>query len=138
MIIAGIDAGIDTGVSIFSVVEGRKPKLFDYEVVRSYSILYEKLRCCDLIVYENYILYPWKAKQQYFKEFPASEVIGVLKLLAEKEKIKLIKQSAKEGKFYWNDNKLAKAGYYINNKHIRDSVRHVLHYLKFRYKKCDL
>ena len=138
MIVAGVDAGINTGVSIFNVVEGKKPELFNYEVVESGAVLYEKLRCCDLIVYENYILYPWKAKQQYYKEFPASEIIGVLKLLSEKEKIKLVKQSAKEGKFYWTDSKLTKAGYYITNRHIRDSIRHVLHYLKFKYKKCDL
>lgn len=85
----------------------------------------------DILVYEEFKLYPWKAKQKSWSTFPTVEVIGVLKYLAEKHDIKIIGQGA-DAKDFFDNKKLKWIGLYDGfSAHERDAIRHALYYIEF-------
>lgn len=50
----------------------------------------------DAVVVESFRLFPWKAGGQSFSRFETVEVIGVIKLLAEKHGVKVVMQQPAE------------------------------------------
>ena len=91
----------------------------------------------DKVIYEGFKLYPWKAKNKIWSNFPTVEVIGVIKYLMETyfPDIELVEQLPKDKKFYDNP-KLKKLGIYDDRSaHERDGLRHAFYYLTMLYKK---
>ena len=85
----------------------------------------------DLIIYEEFKLYPWKAKQKSWSTFPTVEVIGVLKYIADKNNVDIIGQGA-DAKEFFDDKKLKWCGMYKGySPHERDAIRHAFYYLEF-------
>ena len=84
----------------------------------------------NVIVFDEFRLYPWKAKHKSWSSFIEVEVIGVLKFLAKHFGIKAVGQGAQHKKFF-NDRRLKQMGLYSSSPHIRDAIRHALYYMEF-------
>jgi len=92
----------------------------------------------DIVVCEDFLLYPGKAQHLYWNRFEAVQVIGVLKFLTDKFGIPLVMQTAAQGKAM----KVVRVHEF--NKHATDALRHALRlalrlgvaepYSRFRWK----
>lgn len=86
----------------------------------------------DLILYEEFVLYPWASKSQSWSDLPTVQIIGVLKHLAHQADIPLASQGANVGKGFVTDQKLKEWGFYKPAlRHAMDALRHGCHYLIF-------
>lgn len=99
----------------------------------------------DTLVIEDYLLYAHKAKQQIGSKMETPKLIGVIEQECFKLNIGIVVQKAADVKTRWNDDILVYKGilevqgnhYNIGNiksvsKHIRDSIRHGIHYIMKR------
>ena len=85
----------------------------------------------DAIVYEEFKLYPWKAKHKFWSTFPEVEVIGALKYIAIKRNIPFFAQGANTKKF-WDDKKLKQCNVWEGlSPHERDAIRHGFYAIDF-------
>lgn len=103
----------------------------------------------DILVIEDYLLYAHKAAQQIGSKMETPKLIGIIEYECAKLNIKIVMQKAVDVKNRWNDDILIWKGiiyknnkhYYINNtnisRHIRDSIRHGIHYI-MKLKKKEL
>ena len=102
--------------------QGMKDKVNEYEP--------------DVIVYEIFRLYAWKAQCKSWDTFVEIEAIGVLKFLAQELEIPCVGQNPAERKFF-TDEKLKANDMFPCSKHAADAVRHGLFYLQFgRHRKA--
>lgn len=139
MLILSIDPGETSGFSLMKHSEKLNYNKKDRDLIvnvgeksgyKGFDSLIENYEP-DLIVYEEFKLYPWKAKQKSWSTFPTVEVIGVLKYIAEQKNVKIIGQGA-DTKTYFDDKKLKWCGVYKGySAHERDAIRHGLFYLEF-------
>lgn len=84
------------------------------------------------VAMEEYVLYPWASKQQAWSDFPVPQLIGVIKFVCRKRKIKVYMQGANLGKGFCTDAKLRSWNYYIvGKKHANDAIRHGCYWLLF-------
>jgi len=138
--VISIDPGEATGISISSKDEKTGDWSIDFvdavSKVDLYKIL-ENTENVDLVIYETYKLYADKAKAMIGNEFITVQIIGVIKYICEKRKIKCI-QSATANKAFWSNEKLKKLGLYITIDHKRDAIRHFLHWLYFIQKDASV
>jgi len=82
----------------------------------------------DVIVYESWRLYPWKKNQAVWDEFPAVQVIGIIKEFARRLGIPIVEQAASV-KQVMTDNHLRKCGLWVKGStHMRDAIRHAAFY----------
>lgn len=133
MILLAIDPGNSTGWSLFATDEPNKPILLAVDVDKYTPLgLYQVMaeREPDIIVYERFALYATKAESMINNDMYPAQLIGVIKMYAEYFNVKLIEQTAQQGKAIWKDDKLKKFDFYDNSEHTRDSIRHGLTYLK--------
>lgn len=122
----------------------------DYETMQDYWEAHEELlRFCKnkypdlIVVIEDYLLYASKATQQINSRMETSQLLGILKYSLNNLKLPYVLQNASEVKNRWTDSILLWKGiinqegkhYYspycrdvILNKHMRDAVRHAVHY----------
>lgn len=84
----------------------------------------------DLVLIEEFKLYPWKAKHKSWDTFTEIEVIGVIKEYCHYNKIEVELQLAAQKDFFSND-KLKKLFGNIPSRHAKDAVRHGLVYYTF-------
>lgn len=84
----------------------------------------------DFILFEEFKLFPWKAKHKVWDTFLEIEVIGVIKELAWYNGIKVVSQIPAQKDFFSND-KLDRIYGKIQSGHAKDAVRHGLVYLTF-------
>lgn len=101
-----------------------------------------------LVVIEDYVLYADKAKAQINSKMETCKLIGVLQHYCYCCKIPFSMQLAAAVKKRWSDKMLQHKGVivqigtdwilpgqeYVLNKHVLDSIRHVVHYMTFRNK----
>ena len=103
------------------------------------------------LVVEDYLLYANKAAAQTSSRMETSQLIGIIKLFAAENNIKLVMQTASEVKNRWADHILEHNGYmtvvkgrhYILcsgtqvriNRHQVDALRHAIHYYTFNVKE---
>ena len=96
----------------------------------------------DKLVIEDFLLYAHKAKQQIGSKMETPKLIGIIEYECNRLNIDVIMQRALDVKKRWNDNILVYKGilekqgshYAIGttksvSKHIRDSIRHGIHYI---------
>lgn len=84
----------------------------------------------DFVLFEEFKLYPWKAKHKSWDTFTEIEVIGVIKEFCWYNGIKLEKQIPAQKDFFDNK-KLERLFGKIPSRHAKDAVRHALVYLTF-------
>lgn len=84
----------------------------------------------DIVGYETFTYQ--KRPEAPELDLTAVEIIGVIKLVANASPTKLVR-AARLGKTksFWTDDKLRQIGFYPGNKHERDAMRMLLHYLTF-------
>lgn len=98
------------------------------------------------IVIEDYLLYGERAQNQINSRLETPQLIGIIKYECFKRGLYVYIQTAMQVKTRWSDDLLVKKGYlqkrsnryYMNNvvlvSHIRDSVRHAVHYMTYNSK----
>jgi len=96
-----------------------------YKLANWFNLLKDHLKPTT-IVYERFSLYAHRAQQQINSTFYTVEMIGITKLYAQLTDTPIQEQTAAQGKQIWDDDKLQRFGYYRNNKHARDAIRHAL------------
>lgn len=101
----------------------------------------------DIVVLEDFKLYADKALNQINSRFETPKLIGVLEYVCKQNDIPTFLQGASEVKNRWNDDILVYNNilhknnnrYYIGDKviseHIRDSIRHGIHFVTFKLNK---
>lgn len=86
----------------------------------------------NIVVFESYHIYSWKANQHKNSEVATIQVVGMLQTLCIQRQIDYTAQTASIGKNFCTDKKLEDWGLWIPGlKHARDSIRHGCYYIMF-------
>ena len=86
----------------------------------------------DMIVYESYRVYKWRAKHHAGSEVLTAQIIGSIQTVCHLKNIEYTTQPAHIGKAFCTDAKLKKWGYWQSGmRHARDAIRHGCYYLLF-------
>lgn len=85
----------------------------------------------DVVTYEVFRLYAYKAQSKSWDTFLVCEVIGVIKFLCREYGIEIVEQTPSQGKQFFNTDKLKALGLYQTVTHINDATGHALYFLKF-------
>ena len=81
-----------------------------------------------LVIFEEFVLYPWKSAQQSFSNLPTARLIGAIELLAEQRRIPVLGQGANLAKGVIDDQKLKNLFLYQSGKrHANDAIRHAVY-----------
>lgn len=88
----------------------------------------------DVVVYETFQLYAWKAQSLSWNTFVPCEAIGVIKFIAEELQIPCVGQGPAERKWF-TDDRLKTFNMVPPSKHAKDAIRHALYFLVFGIKK---
>ena len=118
----------DTGEMKFSSLESG---------IQKTNELYHQFNPTHL-VYEDYRVYGWKAKDHAWQELFTPKLIGAIETIASlhNETTTRHKQMAQVAKAFCTDQKLKEWNLYDRGlKHGRDAVRHACYYLLFNHKK---
>lgn len=101
----------------------------------------------DILVVEDFLLYASKSNSQINSRFETPKLIGIIELYAYNRDIPIYLQRAVDVKNRWTDeilvnkNIISKVNnrYYASgvmiSEHIRDSIRHGVHFIKYKLKK---
>lgn len=102
----------------------------------------------DVLVIEDYLLYAHKAEQQIGSRMETPKLIGIIQYECINRGIEVVIQRAVDVKIIWTDERLVHRGILTKNgihydtemqknvsKHIRDSIRHGIHYIETLRKK---
>lgn len=92
MRILGIDPGHTTGVAI--VEDGKVEAFYTTNLWTRLDTLFTPERKPDVVVYEDFRLYPWMAKSKSWSHLETVQVIGVIKYLCELHEIPVETQMA--------------------------------------------
>lgn len=125
--VVALDPGATTGVALYWREERRVETTEVDDLAELWNCLNQWQP--SLIVYESF---HWQ--QRHGVDFRPIEVIGIIKLWASAylDVASLVAQSPSQGKAFWSDDKLKRAGVYsVGSPHKRDATRHLLHYLTF-------
>lgn len=100
----------------------------------------------DQLVVEDFLLYATKSNSQINSRFETPKLIGIIELYAYEHHIPIHLQRAVDVKNRWRDDILVNkniisknnnryyAGGVMISEHIRDSIRHGVHFIKYRMK----
>lgn len=101
----------------------------------------------DILVIEDFLLYASKSNNQINSRFETPKLIGLIEMYAYKNNVTIKLQRAVDVKNRWTDdilvhnNIISKLGnrYYAGgvlvSEHIRDAIRHGVHYIHYKLKK---
>ena len=141
MRILGLDPGEVTGVAVFDMPEGQiRPRLdlSKYVLLASQCAFHFDFKALideykpDVIVFEQFRLYPHKASVLAGSSLEPVQVIGILKYIAHEYSIPMFCTSAANAKKCYTDSKLKEHNLWVTGKqHTRDAIRHVLYYVDF-------
>jgi hypothetical protein len=84
----------------------------------------------EVLIAEAFRLYPWRAKEQFWGNMPAAEVVGAVKAWCEAASVRYVEQCA-ACRGIISDFALRRAGLWaptIGKPHARDAARHLLYY----------
>lgn len=91
---------------------------------------------------EDYILYKQKAMGQVNSRMETPKLIGIIQQWCYTNDVPYVTQLANEVKSRWSDSILEwkgiikrKGNRYVLNEHIRDSIRHAVHYATFKNRR---
>lgn len=131
LLIIGLDPGGTTGVAVFNEKRMEFVKLAEIRVdeLRELFRLMEEYRP-NLVIVEEFALYPWKAKSLSFDRMIPAQVIGAVKAWCHDKGITVTEQPAAARKMVSNDvvKKMGVLKMGRGKHHARDAARHVLWY----------
>lgn len=141
------DPGETTGYAVFVANGANKPvleesgQLATKDVSDAFAILsqtFERVRP-DWVVYENYLVYAWKAQDHSFSELVTPKVIGAIQIICGIRKMGYDTQMAGQAKGFVTDDKLKSWGLWKRGeRHARDAIRHGIYWLLFtRFSKLQ-
>jgi hypothetical protein len=85
-----------------------------------------------LVVAESYRIYSWMLKEHRFSDVPTLRLIGAIELICVQLNVRLVTQTAQQGKSFATNTKLHQWGFYrAGLRHSMDAVRHAVYYLLF-------
>jgi len=122
-----LDPGETTGWAFFK--DGEFVEAGQFTGNRNFEELKSKFNP-DVVVFEEFRLFPWKAKQLSFNTLPAAQKIGIILYIF--KDCFLFKQSPSQVKFFFDDERLKSLDLWPKGvKHGRDAIRHGAYYLVF-------
>ncbi len=134
MIVLSLDPGETTGYAVldfdyFPVARDHSLGVIESGVISKWRGISKMMAVFtpEVVVAEQYRLYPGLAKQQSFSTMVVARVLGVIEFLCEEANIPLIEQASSVGKSFKLPTEMH-AEY--RNAHIRDCLRHALAYQK--------
>lgn len=136
MVYLSCDPGETTGWSIWEDME--RLEQGELDMIGFMTMIEERAHEWDMIIYESYALRRSSAKAMIGSEFETPQVIGVIKWVAHKNHLKVVKQSPSLKSFFDNDRLKQLDLYDRGQRHSRDSVRHALYWQYFTSKIGDL
>lgn len=87
------------------------------------------IREIDVVIIESFRVYPHRANALKQDPVIPARIIGMLDFVAYYHSIPVVFQSASECKGFWTVERLKEQGYWADNKHERDALKHCLYYL---------
>ena len=131
------DPGKKTGV--VETLDGKLQCSYtlEYQKFIEHVLEYKWIRV-DLIIAEEFRIYPWAAHASNFQVLYSPKILGMLELISNKHHIPLILQWASNAKQSITDTVLKENSWWerLKNAHERDAGRHALMYLKKGEKTC--
>lgn len=85
----------------------------------------------DVILVESFRLFPKMTSHLIFSKMRTVEIIGVVKYIGEKRN-KVVTEQPPHIKKLFSDEFLKEVNMWNKNRHVRDAIRHILYFLKFR------
>ncbi len=135
MKIISFDPGGHTGITYWEYKKNNL-SLIKAEVVEDYlNWDYSILKKYDLIIVEDFLLYPGKAQSMIFNRFVPVQIIGIIKYFANKYQKEIVFQKAADAKRVVSNDVLKHYKCYTKITHTRDSARHAIFYF---FKNADL
>lgn len=152
-VVAAYDPGVTTGFCVMqaewppleqSLLVTRNIKTLE-ELVRSFTVLLEtnKLEGCELvaIVVETFKLFPHMAKEQIGSDFPSSQIIGAIKLLAHLHQVTpLLVWQPPSIQTNWPNNQIKK--YHLSSPnwttHEYSATKHCLQWVRVDYNRTHI
>ncbi len=134
MIILSVDPGVVTGVSVCDTDERDSdgmPKIVFSGVLDGWVLLdtiMERFKP-SVVVAEKFVLYAGRAKQLNHDPLVAVRVLGVLEYLTMTTYTQFVEQLASVGKSFHLSVRVLDE---YRNAHVRDSLRHMMAYLRSR------
>ncbi len=131
MYVLAFDPGETTGVAWLKHTEGEEEAtILDTYVTPLWDGIEETILSSppDVVVIEDFRLYPGKAKFLGFNEMPAAQVIGVIKFLCDKYEIPYVMQPASIKQAVRGD--LSE----VKTIHAKDAAKHGVYYLSMQRK----
>jgi len=132
-VMIALDPGETTGLAVFNeanLVEAKQ--LATHSIYSGTDILIEVLDKYkpDMVVFEDYRIYDFKAQSHSWGTLHTPRLIGALQSLCHQRGIKTFYQLAQQPKLFCTDQKLEQWGYYRKGlRHARDAIRHGCYYL---------
>jgi hypothetical protein len=137
--VLAFDPGETTGWAVFhrttentELIDAGQATTWPLKVgVENFNTLFQQFSP-NIIVYESYHIYSWKANQHKNSEVATIQVVGCLQTLAIQNVLPYTAQTAQIGKTFVNDAKLEDWGLWIPGlRHARDAIRHGCYYILF-------
>lgn len=140
MKIISLDPGKSTGVTYWEYSDNTHDlRLLKSEVILNYlDFDWSILKDYDLVIYEDFLLYPGKAKSMIFNRFIPAQVIGVIKYYSYKYKKPVVVQRAVDVKKAISNEALKFFKCYTKITHTRDSARHAIYYFVKNYQELSI
>lgn len=92
----------------------------------------------DIVVFESYQVYEWKAEDHTWSQIPTVQIIGCLRTLLIQMSIPEHTQTAQVAKQFCKDEKLEEWGLWKKGeRHARDALRHACYYILFGKKSAQ-
>lgn len=86
----------------------------------------------DVVVYESYRVYGWKADDHKWSEVHTAQVIGAIRQICVMNRIPYVKQTAQHAKNFCTDDKLKLWKLWQKGqRHARDAIRHASYFYIF-------
>lgn len=142
-----MDPGETTGYAVFQANGANAPTLLEAGQLNtktvesghdSLSDAFTRIKP-DHVVFENYLVYSWKAQEHSFNELVTPQIISVIKLQCKSQGIKYDMQMAGQAKGFVDNDKLRAWGlWHRGQKHARDATRHGVYWLLFTHFSREL
>ena len=129
-----LDPGETTGKTTWEF-QNNYLRLLDGELIENYleynwNILLEY----DLVLIEDFLLYPNKSERMIFNRFVPAKILGIVEYICYKNKIPLEKQRAIDIKKFISLKVLKDLKCWFPSEHLKDSSKHCLTYFVKKYK----
>ena len=130
-----LDPGHTTGYCVFNGLELiRKGEIRTLEPEEAYKEINTLIHCArpTEVVFEDYRIYSWRAKQHANSELVTAKLIGMIQAICISHGLEYFKQPANVAMEFVTDKRLKEFRYYVEGqRHARDAIRHACYFITF-------